>query len=308
MFRKRNTPPSPMRMTLVFLLLLSAWIGCTDMGDDDVTSPEAAEWTMLVVGDWGVEGAYHQIAVAQAMGVCAEQHPERIVLSVGDNFYDSGVTSVDDPQWRASFEDIYTHPALQCPWYITVGNHDYYGNEQAQIDYSELSNRWNLPSFYYTKTFPLGSTNGIRLIVLDSVMLLSGEQEERDTQLAWLDSLFAVNEAEWTIISSHYPLYSGGAHGSSAELIEMLENRFQDANVDACFSGHEHDQQYLVSGGIDYYVSGTGARIRETSSIDQTLYASSITGFLCAQFTPDSLVVTIYNSENQPLYETIRTH
>src|SRR5580693_139176 len=62
----------------------------------------------LVVGDWGRNGTNHQRDVAAQMGEAGARLGSRTVFSVGDNFYEDGVQSVTDPQWRTSFEDIYT--------------------------------------------------------------------------------------------------------------------------------------------------------------------------------------------------------
>ena len=92
--------------------------------------------SFLAFGDWGRDGAQHQRDVAVQMGKAAAELGCRFIASVGDNFYENGVQSVDDPQWKTSFENIYTDPALQVPWYAVLGNHDYKGNPQAQIDYA----------------------------------------------------------------------------------------------------------------------------------------------------------------------------
>ena len=63
------------------------------------------------VGDWGRNGLYNQSLVAEAMGRVAEDLD--FVVSVGDNFYESGLTSVLDSQFDASFRDVYTAPGLQ---------------------------------------------------------------------------------------------------------------------------------------------------------------------------------------------------
>ena len=42
------------------------------------------------------------------------------------------------------------------------------------------------------------------------------------------------------------------------ELIEL----FEGGGVRACFSGHEHNFQHSQHGGIDYFVSGAGSKIR----------------------------------------------
>ncbi|CAI0553048.1 unnamed protein product [Linum tenue] len=85
---------------------------------------------VLVVGDWGRKGAYNQTQVATQMGVTAEAVKIDFVISTGDNFYDDGLTGVDDPNFYHSFADIYTAPSLQKQWYnakarwkIVVGHH-----------------------------------------------------------------------------------------------------------------------------------------------------------------------------------------
>jgi predicted MPP superfamily phosphohydrolase len=105
----------------------------------------------LVLGDWGRNGEYFQKDVALQMSKAAATIDSQFVITVGDNFYPTGVQSTQDPQWKASFEDVYSSYHLQAPWYVVLGNHDYYGNIQAQIDYSKISRRWNLPSNYYVK-------------------------------------------------------------------------------------------------------------------------------------------------------------
>ena len=57
----------------------------------------------MVFGDWGTGNA-QQKAVAEAMARYAQMskthNPVQFVISTGDNFYENGVSSVDDPQWE----------------------------------------------------------------------------------------------------------------------------------------------------------------------------------------------------------------
>ena len=55
--------------------------------------------SFLVIGDWGRRGDANQTAVARAMGACAEASDPDFVVSVGDNFYEGGLNSVDDPEF-----------------------------------------------------------------------------------------------------------------------------------------------------------------------------------------------------------------
>ena len=53
----------------------------------------------LVVGDWGRQGESDQVQVATQMAKAARHLHPQFIVSVGDNFYENGVKSVDDPQW-----------------------------------------------------------------------------------------------------------------------------------------------------------------------------------------------------------------
>ena len=63
------------------------------------------------VGDWGRHGLFNQSLVAQAMGRVAQNLD--FVISVGDNFYESGIVAVKDAQFDTSFADVYTAQSLQ---------------------------------------------------------------------------------------------------------------------------------------------------------------------------------------------------
>ncbi|KAK7260573.1 hypothetical protein RIF29_26727 [Crotalaria pallida] len=51
------------------------------------------------------------------MGIVGEQLDIDFVISTGDNFYDNGLTGIDDTAFDDSFTNIYTSPTLQKQWY-----------------------------------------------------------------------------------------------------------------------------------------------------------------------------------------------
>ena len=102
------------------------------------------------------------------MGREAERIGSAFTISVGDNFYEEGVRSTEDPKWAALFEQIYTAPALQSRWDVILGNHDYRGDVQPQIDYSGNSPRWRMPARYYSRRETLADGTAVDFFYLDT--------------------------------------------------------------------------------------------------------------------------------------------
>ena len=77
------------------------------------------------MGDTG-KGNTGQQDVANAVArKCAASGCDFVQL-LGDNIYESGVTSVTDAQWQTKFEKPYM--GISQPFYVVLGNHDYGGN------------------------------------------------------------------------------------------------------------------------------------------------------------------------------------
>ncbi|MCO5573604.1 hypothetical protein L7F22_027376 [Adiantum nelumboides] len=74
------------------------------------------------------------------MGKVGQDLGIEFVVSVGDNFYNSGLTGVNDSAFTESFTDIYTASSLQTLWYAVLGNHDYRGDTLAQLS-AEIAQR-----------------------------------------------------------------------------------------------------------------------------------------------------------------------
>jgi tartrate-resistant acid phosphatase type 5 len=268
----------------------------------------------FVIGDWGRAGDFNQDDVAKAMHESALILDPEFIVSTGDNFYPNGVASTADPHWQHSFENVYHYGSLWVDWYPVLGNHDYHGNPQAQIDYSAISQRWNLPSRYHTKVF---SDDGIdiRLIFIDTNPLVKkyykeawdyADIAEQDTsaQLKWLDSVLANAKEPWKIVIGHHPVYSSSPkHGDTKELITILKPRFEKYGVQAYFCGHDHDLQHLRDGGgVDYVLSGAGSEIRESGKSQQTVFAQSVPGFAYVETTVDSLEIGFINNKGNKIY------
>lgn len=271
----------------------------------------------LVLGDWGRNGHYFQRQVAQVMDVAMAQLDGEFVTTTGDNFYSNGIASVNDPYWRTSFEDIYSGPHLFENWYPTLGNHDYRGNWQAQIDYSNVSRRWVMPSQYYAKTFTLDGGQQLLLLFIDTSPLnpeykdeaqyAVTQQQDGEAQLQWLKNQLTTSNAGWKIVIGHHPLYSSGKrYGKTDGIRRVLEPLFEQFNVAAYFAGHEHDLQHNKPEGttVAHFVSGAGSEIRPTASREFTKFASSTAGFAAVSVNQNSMLVQMISAEGKLLYRT----
>ena len=275
----------------------------------------------LVLGDWGRNGEYFQKDVAVQMSKAAATIDSQFVITVGDNFYPTGVQSTLDPQWKASFEDIYFSFHLQTPWYVALGNHDYYGNIQAQIDYSKISRRWNLPSNYYKKTVELNDGSKVLLVFIDTSPFINSyyskgkemaekvKQQDIIAQKKWLTNTLQEADAsiKWKIVIGHHPMYSGGKRKDSQDTKDIeatFAPIFDQYKVDAYLCGHEHDLQVIKPKGrfTTQFLSGAGSEIRPTGNREGTLFALSEGGFMTFSITPKLLVAQLVNAQGKIVY------
>jgi tartrate-resistant acid phosphatase type 5 len=290
--------------------------------------------SFLAVGDWGREGAYHQRDVAIQMARSARELDARFVVSVGDNFYENGVTGVDDPAWRRSFEDIYDAPSLQIPWHVALGNHDYRGNVQAQIDYTEHSPRWRLPARWYSfeERAPDGAV--AELFVTDTTPLvafyyadpltregLEGQRRNVPLQLAWLDRALARSSAQWKIVIGHHPVYSGWIDpgralsranpyfvlrtlGGTPDLMARLDPILRRHRVALYLNGHNHDLQHVRMGSTDFVCTGAGSKIGDFCDLGGAEFCALRSGFVACSIDRERLRVVYRDYEGTQLHVT----
>jgi len=270
----------------------------------------------LIVGDWGRNGEKDQMAVATQMGIAAKNRDAKFIISVGDNFYENGVASVDDPQWQSSFEKVYTAPSLQVPWHVVLGNHDYHGNREAQIEYTRTSQRWNMPAHYFTRTEKIDADNTVDFFYLDTTPMAKSGDDKAVTsealkdlgpakQVQWLEAALAASTAPWKIVIGHHPVYSGGEHGDTPYIIKHILPLLEKYKVQAYFNGHDHDLQHLQAGNVNLFCAGAGSKPRSTGKNPHTKFAQGgRSGFVTASLTPDELEVVMMDDQGKVLYTT----
>ena len=278
----------------------------------------AKSLNFLVFGDWGRQGERDQIEVAEQMGIAAQNVDARFVIAVGDNFYENGVSSLADDHWQKSFENVYTAPSLQVPWHVILGNHDYHGNCEAQLEYARQSPRWTMPARYYMQSHQIDRQISADFFFLDTTpmvrMYYRHEFEEpiranvvtQDVpgQLAWFKAALKNSKAQWKVVFGHHPIYSGGEHGDQPELIQSVLPLLHEHNVHAYFNGHDHDLQHLVAGDVNLFCTGAGSQVRPTKKIEYTRFAKSRSGFTTVCLGPDKMDVAMVDWRGTVLYTT----
>ncbi|HEY8928419.1 MAG TPA: metallophosphoesterase [Mucilaginibacter sp.] len=285
----------------------------------------------MALGDWGRNGEYDQTEVAKQMGIWGAEHPNNFVISCGDNFYPSGVVSEFDPLWHYSFENIYTAHSLQCDWYPVFGNHDYHTDVDAQLRYSKISRRWDMPARYYYKEINLGkgksnedeaTKKGIKtapasrdkalLVFMDTDPFLHENKAGYvATQMKWLnETLSKANEdVKWKIVIGHHPFYTVGPRIENFDTLTMrkvLTKTFEEHKVDVYLSGHEHSLQHLKPQGYTHqFISGAGSELTKvTAGIPYSKFEASEHGFMYFAIDGKRLNVQAINMAGKVLYQT----
>ena len=281
----------------------------------DETLPKKFEASMIaadaqvfyVIGDWGRKGKYHQRAVADAMNTTAKKANPMFIISTGDNFYTFGVKSTKDKLWQKSFENIYDGDAIKnIDWYPVLGNHDHYGNQQAQIDYSKVNPRWKMPSDYFSKSFKGSSGTEMHFTFINTEPLANFSGGKTSEQWRWIDSSLSNLNAPWKFVVGHHPVYSSSAmHGDTKALKDSLKPILEKTNTQIYFCGHDHDLQHQQPKGskVDYIISGAGSEIRPTAIYEHTLFAKSIAGFALVAVTQTELTLLFIDENNNVVYQ-----
>ncbi|DAZ98099.1 TPA: hypothetical protein N0F65_005261 [Lagenidium giganteum] len=294
------------------------------------------ETNFIVMGDYGT-GSPDQVKVADTLKkfVGTLQPKPAFVVSTGDQVYDHGLTSPEDPVLKTRFEKMYASPDLQVPWYIALGNHDCEGSIDAVLKYAtKKDSLWYFPRRYYSIDRPVAPKTLLRLVVLDVCDLVCG-QEPRNTrctdtmnkqtspstrteQYQWVEKVLsqpkpAGVDRMWKIVVGHWGVYSFAGNADTAELIKNLDPMLQKYRVHAYLSGHDHCMQhikklekgwtrnYFVSGAGGYRVHDLQPKARESPDL---VHAAMTHGFMWMHVTDEIFRVQLINKTGEVLYTT----
>ena len=300
-----------MKKIMTILLLAIIW-----------QSAAVAQINFLVVSDNGRNGAYLQKPIASLMGQMAESEDFEAVLALGDVHHYMGIESISDPLWMTNFELVYSHPELQIPWYPILGNHEYRGNTQAVIDYSEVSRRWEMEGRYYSKVFEDDGVS-VRIVFIDTVPLIdkyrydkedypSAAGQSMDKQLKWLEKELSNAHEDWVVVVGHHPVYAFTDKDESerSDLQKRLLPILERHNVNMYICGHIHNFQHIRPEGsrIDFIVNTSASLSRtKVGDVEGTVFTSGEAGFSILRCDKDHIQLDMISPKGKSIHSVCQS-
>jgi len=260
---------------LIFLAVCYLWSWPTGLGQRIAGKGKGPKQQLCftIIGDIGglpkpPFTTWMQRKVADEMEKVMSKKDCRFIIALGDNFYYTGVQSVDDPRFKQTFENTYKKTFHYVPWYFVAGNHDHISNVSAQIAYSKVSSRWKFPHYFHSKVHAIPNTSKtVHVILIDTTLLadVCANYKKRNSplangQLKWIEDELKSSSSEYIIVGGHHPVLSAGSHGSHPCLLSKLKPLLEKYSVTAYFSGHDHNLQHIddPESNVAYFVSGSG--------------------------------------------------
>jgi len=249
---------------------------------------------VLAFGDFG-SGDENQRTNAAAMQVYGRNHRFDFGITLGDNFYDAGMTDPDDPRWATWWENLYR--PLGIIFYPSFGNHDWYGADSpaAEILYSQHSSTWHMPSPYYSFT-----AGPAQFFAIDS-------DDFSAAQLNWLSEELSKSKADWKIVYGHHPVYVAAVSSRwdhdprmTSSLMPILKGR-----ADVYMAGHVHDLEHLEPvDGVNLFIAGGGGAptYQVNASARRVLFAKQSFGFAVLEIEQSRLTLRFVDANAIELY------
>jgi acid phosphatase len=243
---------------------------------------------IAVVGDAGIQTDTMAAALTKSK-------PYDAIILVGDNFYPCGVKSASDPKWHVM--DALTR--LGIPIYAVLGNHDYCGNPDAQVN-ANIPN-WYMPARQYVLRSAIAD-----FAMLDTTPYAYGNSKRAEEALR---DTFASSTATWRIAVGHHVITSSGWHSlfppKEARRMRGLLPVLRSEKVDLFLDGHDHHEELLNLNPPLIVVSGAGSdpvpllTIRPQTVWPKETHFREPIAFAAVEITKDALTIEFINSKGK---------
>lgn len=258
----------------------------------DPQVPLTEPFSFIVIGDFGVgmrkpsTDKRRQLEVAQALERAVNDYDARLILTTGDNIYASNRfllwtrdTGAEDDDWFFTYFQPYRYVLNRIPVCPSIGNHDTQETEEhddrdqvmdnmylrERLAGEEAAGRASVsPGLFYK----FRVTSDIEFVCIDTSkedFFKRGRIYEYPKHWDFMEKAFPAlpeQAVKWRIPFGHHPPYCAGPQHHNTRGMGPIIDLFQRSGVRAVFSGHEHNFQHSQVNGIDYFVSGAGAKSR----------------------------------------------
>ncbi|HEY2322623.1 MAG TPA: metallophosphoesterase [Thermoanaerobaculia bacterium] len=243
---------------------------------------------LALIGDAGIQTT----TIASAI---TKSKPYDAILFLGDNFYPCGVRSATDPKWHVL--DALTH--LDIPIYAVLGNHDYCGKPDAQVN-ANVAN-WHMPAREYVLRSPIAD-----FAMLDTTPYAYGKSKNAEGTVR---ETFASSTATWRIAVGHHVITSSGWHSviprTEARRMRGLLPILRDEKVDLYVNGHDHHEELLDLHPPLILVSGASSdpvpmiTVRAQTVWPKETHFHEPIAFAALQITKDALTIEFINAKGK---------
>jgi tartrate-resistant acid phosphatase type 5 len=267
---------------------------------------------ILVLGDVGefVPDLEDTVLVAQAK---MSSFVDSAVL-LGDNFFSTGIPNdVNDIQFKDVFVKRITAHFPKTTFHALLGNNDWDGNVDAQLEYTSINPQWQMPYYYYRRRYVSsdGSVNAC-IWFLDTTNF-------RTPQIVWLRSSLSDPSCMWKIVAGHHPIYDHGTYMDNKLLERSLRPLLDESGVHMYIAGHDHTSMVLYRPEISpvrFLINGRasaghviermprivdGKVVAEFSKLDPPHFDNPIEhAFVQITFTASHLTYTFHSADRGP--------
>lgn len=201
-----------------------------------------------------VQSEFTQKILTAAVNDINKQQGISFVVFTGDN--------INNPTPDNLRRFISIVKRLKVPYYIVLGNHDVYKQQQmSKIQYFEILREGNPFKRQRTPNYKFKKNGFVFLTVDGAKEIIPGPTGfyRKDT-LSWLDKILTKNKKKSIIIFQHFPVeYPNNSEGrlkthKTYKVEEYQEILSRHNNVLAILSGHFHINDEMMKDGV-YHIS-----------------------------------------------------
>ncbi|GLE11578.1 hypothetical protein PINS_up024075 [Pythium insidiosum] len=265
-----------------------------------VNCPTTDRVRFIGIGDWGEDFvAPYVLGVRDGVIKEAKTNKYDFILAVGDNFYAKGVKSTTDALWKSTWYDRWQIGSnLTLPWIAILGNHDWYGNALAEVEFSKSQEAgakyWIMPDKYFSVDATVATGKKFKITAVDTMTI------NTTAEFDWAEKEYNDPTAEFVLAAGHHHMYSQAKRGDNKdpEMVRLNKLIQSSPKVKAYMCGHEHDMQYLRAADRDYFMFGGSGRTMNEAEVGpgtkaEVVYFKKKYGFAVFDVQLGSRTVTV---------------